>query len=78
MLMFTRKKDESFVIDTGTDIIKVVITEVSKGSNNKKRMVQLGVDAPQKYKVWRSEIFDSIEENKQAAKALKNARSVFK
>ncbi len=76
--MFTRKKDESFVIDTGTDIIKVVITEVSKGSNSKKRMVQLGVDAPQKYKVWRSEIFDSIEENKQAAKPLKNARSVFK
>ncbi len=78
MLMFTRKKDESFVIDTGTDIIKVVITEVSKGSNSKKRMVQLGVDAPQKYKVWRSEIFDSIKENQQAAKPLKNARSVFK
>ncbi len=64
MLMISRKKNESFVIQIGDELITVTLTDVNGAGN--KSQVQLGVDAPKKYKVWRSEIFDAMKENEQA------------
>ena len=64
MLMITRKRDESFVIKIGDDLITITVTEI--GTSSSKKQVQLGIDAPKQYKVWRSEIHTAMEENKKA------------
>ncbi len=60
------KKDESFVIDLGDEVIRVMITRIGVGASSGKKEVQVGIDAPKQYKVWRTEIYDTIEENKKA------------
>lgn len=67
MLMLSRKRDESIVIQVGDEIINISITDINSG----KKQVQLGIDAPKNIKVWRSEIYDSILENKKASFASK-------
>jgi len=64
MLMITRKKNESFVIQIGDDLITITVTDITTSS---KKQVQLGIDAPAKYKVWRGELYESILENAKAA-----------
>ncbi len=70
MLMLTREKDESFVIQVGDDVIRVQVTRIGMGNTSGKREVQLGIDAPRKYKVWRTEIYDAMQENKKAATSI--------
>lgn len=67
MLMLSREKDESFVIQVGDDVIRIQVTRIGMSPSTGKREVQLGVDAPRKYKVWRTEIYDAMQENKKAA-----------
>jgi len=59
MLILTRKKNESIIID---DQIKVTVLELD---NNR---VQLGIEAPQDIIIHREEVYREIqEENKKAA-----------
>ncbi len=59
MLILTRKRNESIIID---DNIEVVVIEADDGR------VKLGVNAPKSVKVHRKEVYESIvSENKEAA-----------
>ena len=59
MLVLTRKKNESIIID---EEIKIKILDIT---NNK---VQLGIEAPQSIPVHREEVYQEIQiENKLAA-----------
>ncbi len=58
MLILTRKKDESIVIN---DNIEIMVIELDDGK------VKLGINAPRDIQVHRKEVYDSIiEENKAA------------
>lgn len=60
MLILSRKKDESIIID-GNIEIKVLGIENGK--------VQIGIEAPRQIDIFRQELYESIEEeNRQAAK----------
>ncbi len=59
MLILTRKRNESIIID---DNIEVVVIEADDGR------VKLGINAPKSVKVHRKEVYESIvSENKEAA-----------
>ena len=58
MLVVSRKKDESIIIG---DNIKVTVVEISKDR------IRIGVDAPEKVKIARSELYDTEKFNMQAA-----------
>lgn len=58
MLILTRKKDESIIID-GTIEIKIIETEDGK--------VKIGIEAPKEIEVLRKELYEKMkEENKSA------------
>ena len=63
MLILTRKKGESIVIDEN---ITVTILESSDGR------VKLGIDAPKTIEVHRSEVKQSIEEENKKSQSSKN------
>ena len=63
MLILTRKKGESIVIDEN---IEIKIIESSDGR------VKLGIDAPKSVEVHRSEVKRSIEEENKKSKSNKN------
>ncbi len=63
MLILTRKKGESIVIDEN---IEITIIESSDGR------VKLGIDAPKSVEVHRSEVKRSIEEENKKSKSNKN------
>lgn len=50
MLTITRRVGESFIIDTGSDIIEIIITEL-RGSN-----VRVCIDADKKITILRKEL----------------------
>ena len=56
MLVLSRKKNESIVID---DDITIVVVEI-RGDK-----VRLGVDAPKEIPVHRQEVFEAIKRNQQ-------------
>jgi len=59
MLILSRKKEESIIID-GNIEIKIVSLEDGK--------VKIGIEAPREVQIFRKEVFDQIqEENKLAA-----------
>lgn len=59
MLVLTRKKDESIIIN---DNIEVTIVEASGGQ------VKIGIDAPRSIDIYRKEVYEEIEAaNKEAA-----------
>lgn len=60
MLVLSRKKNESIVIN---DDITIVVVEI-RGDK-----VRLGVEAPKEVPVHRSEVFDAIRRNEAAANA---------
>ncbi len=68
MLVLSRKKDESIVIN---DDIRIVVVEI-RGDK-----VRLGVEAPKEIPVHRSEVYDAIssDELPNAIAALNNAKS---
>ena len=73
MLMISRKKNEYFVIQVGDELIRVTVTDI--GTSSSKKQVQIGVDAPAEFKIWRSELYEAIEENKKAALAPKSSHT---
>lgn len=54
MLVFNRRKNESFMIG---DNIKITIVNVTDGK------VKIGIEAPKDYPVHRSEIYQLIQNN---------------
>lgn len=65
MLIITRKENDSLLIEVngGTELIEIKINEIS---NNQ---VKLGMNAPSGCKIWRSEIYQTVQNNRQATKA---------
>jgi carbon storage regulator len=62
MLVLTRKKNESIMIG---DEIEIVVLEITS------TQIRLGVEAPQKYPVYRKEIFLEIAaENRRAGQSV--------
>ena len=62
MLILTRKKGESIVID---DNIEVVIIESSDGK------IKLGIEAPKNIDIHRKEVHESIQQENKSAKSNK-------
>lgn len=60
MLILSRKKEESLIIEGG---IEIKVLDISNG------LVKLGVSAPKSVNVYRKEIYDKIIEENTAAKA---------
>jgi len=58
MLILSRKKDESIIID---DSIEISIVDI-RGDQ-----VKLGINAPSTIKIFRSEVYKAIQEENQAA-----------
>jgi len=65
MLNLTRKKNEAIIIEVNGEIISINVTHINIGTG--KKQVQLGIEAPRHFKVWREEIYESILENEKAA-----------
>ena len=61
MLILSRRKDESIVID---DRIEVAVVDI-KGDQ-----VKLGIKAPRDVKVYRLEVFKAIQEENRAAASV--------
>ena len=60
MLVLSRKKNESIIIN---DDIKIVVVEI-RGDK-----VRLGVDAPKEVPVHRQEVYDAIRRNQEAGES---------
>ena len=58
MLILTRKRGESIVIDGK---IEIKVTDISD------EKIKLGVEAPPDMKVYRKELYETLQENKTAA-----------
>ncbi len=58
MLVLTRKCGESIIIDGK---IEIKITEISADQ------VKIGIEAPTEQKVYRKELYETMQENKSAA-----------
>lgn len=70
MLILSRKKDESIIIDGN---IEIKILEIEEGK------VRLGIQAPKDVDIFREELYKSIqEENIQAAKIKVDIKEVGK
>ena len=67
MLVLSRKKNESIVIN---DDITIVVVEI-RGDK-----VRLGVEAPKEVPVHRREVFDAIHRNEAAGEKAKEASAV--
>jgi carbon storage regulator CsrA len=65
MLILSRKPNESLIIDMeGLDEpVEIIVTELNSGQ------VRLGIQAPQGCKIWRKELYLTVQYNKQAASA---------
>lgn len=69
MLILTRKKDESLIID-GKIEIKIITADDGK--------VKIGIEAPRDVEIHRKEIFDKIQEENIQAKASKDKLNQMK
>lgn len=62
MLILTRKSGESFLLELpGGETIEIKVAELTAGQ------VRLGVTAPENCKIWRSELYQTVQSNRQAA-----------
>lgn len=59
MLIITRKENDAVVIDLGEEQIEITVTEIGK-------QVRLGISAPEHCKIWRKELYLTMQENRQA------------
>lgn len=69
MLVLSRKKNESIVIN---DNITVVVVEIRDGK------VRLGIDAPKEVPVHRREVWETIHRDRLAAEAASEAATEVK
>jgi len=62
MLVISRKSGESIIIETeqGGEPIEIKIIQIDN-------QVKIGISAPKGYKIWRNELYKTIEMNRQAA-----------
>jgi carbon storage regulator len=67
MLVLTRKLGESIAID---DDIKIVVVHIKGGQ------VRLGIEAPRHTKIYREEVYISIQEQNKLASESQNPRPV--
>lgn len=67
MLVLSRKKDESIIINGN---IKITIIESEDGK------VKLGIEAPKSVKIHRQEVFDQIAEQNMASSLNNNMSNV--
>ena len=58
MLILTRKRGESLVIDGR---LEIKVTDISD------EKIKLGIEAPPDMKVYRKELYETLQENKSAA-----------
>lgn len=65
MLVISRKARETLIVDTGKEIIEIMITEVGK-------QVKMAIDAPKSCKIWRKEIYETMKENQEAVNVCSN------
>lgn len=63
MLILTRKIDDSIIIEVEgqAEPIEIKITEMSASQ------VRLGITAPKGCRIWRSELMQTVQSNRQAA-----------
>lgn len=59
MLIISRKENDAIVIDTGKEQIEVAVVELG-------RQVRLGISAPESCRIWRKELYATVQENRQA------------
>ncbi len=59
MLVISRKKKQSIVIDTGTDKIEIYVQDLYEFNGN--QFVKLSLNAPLKYKITRSDYKDESD-----------------
>jgi len=70
MLILTRKKDESIILDNKIEI-KIIALDDGK--------VKVGIEAPKEVEIHRKEIYDKIqEENKQSSAKLSQIEELKK
>lgn len=63
MLVITRKVNDALIIETSDgQIVEIKITEVSN-------QVRLGITAPQGCKIWRKEIYQTVQANRLAVES---------
>ena len=61
MLVITRKLNDSIIIEMESgETIEVKVTDIGS-------QVRLGITAPKGCNIWRNELYQTIQENKQAA-----------
>ena len=61
MLVITRKLNDSTIIEMESgETIEVKVTDIGS-------QVRLGITAPKGCNIWRNELYQTIQENKQAA-----------
>ena len=68
MLILTRKKDESIIINKN---IEIHIISIEDGK------VKIGINAPKDVEIHRSEIFDKIMESNRASVILEDPRELL-
>lgn len=68
MLVVSRKAEESIIIEPeqGGEAIEVKIISIDN-------QVKVGIDAPRGCKIWRKELFKTVEANRSAAGAISPA-----
>ncbi|MCI8600799.1 MAG: carbon storage regulator [Oscillospiraceae bacterium] len=66
MLILSRKPNDSFLIEVEgqKEVIEIKITECANGQ------VRLGITAPQSCRIWRKELYQTVQFNRQAAVEL--------
>ncbi len=70
MLVITRKLNDSIIIELeNEEKIEIKVTEIGS-------QVRLGITAPKGCNIWRNELYQTILENKQAAKAAAPLTSI--
>ena len=72
MLVVSRKTDESIIIETEQgEPIEIKLLSIDN-------QVRIGITAPQGYKIWRKELYTTVESNRSAAEktSVGNLRSL--
>ena len=60
MLMLSRRKDETIVIETSDGLIEITVTAFLSGTK-----VRLGIEAPKHIAIHRKEVYEAIQREKQ-------------